>query len=108
MISPEREGRFFGTMEELQNDVLRYHARLDDSILSNALKPHMRMDFEDGRINWFLIDRYEDVWKVAGMEFTSVSFDLSLNKLLTFEGENKEFKDVVFYVMSRVRGRRPS
>jgi hypothetical protein len=95
-------------MEELQNDVLRYNARLDDNNLLNAIKPHMRMEFDDGRISWHLIEKYEDVWRVSGMEFTSVTFDLSLNKLLSWEGDNKEFKDVVFYVMSRVRGRRPS
>lgn len=106
-MSTEREGRFFGSFEELQNDVLRYNARLDDSILLNAMKPHQRMHFDDGRISWHLIEKYEDVWKVSGLEFTQVTFDLSLSKLLSWEGDNKEFKDVVFYVMSRVRGRRP-
>lgn len=107
-MTPEREGRFFGTIEELQNDVLRYHARLDDSILLNALKPHMRMDFDDGRISWHLIEKYEDVYQIAGLEFTSVSFDLSLSKLLSWNGDNEDFKRVVFYVMTRVRGRRPN
>lgn len=106
LMSKEREGRFFGTIEELEKDILRYHARLDDNILLSCVKPHQRMHFDDGRISWHLIEKYQDVWDVSGLEFTQVVFDLSLHKLLGQQGDHKEFKDVVFYIMTRVRGRR--
>lgn len=95
----EREGRFFGTMEELSNDVLRYNARLDDNILLQAVKPHMRMQFGDDRISWHLIEKYEDVWKVSGMEFSQVTLDVSLYQ----EATQTRFLDIVHYIMSRVR-----
>lgn len=100
----EHEGRFFGSREELENDVLRHNARLGDNILLNAIKPHQRMIFDgvygQDKITWHLIEKYEDVWQVAGYEFSTVALDVSLSLHL---GLADEFKRTVQYIMSRVR-----
>lgn len=102
-----REGRFFGTLEALTADMLRYNSRLDYMTLVTATKPNRRMVFEDGKISWHLIECYEDVWMVSGLQFTQVTFDISLGTAL-FQQEcgNEELLKVVHYVMTRVRGMR--
>ncbi|QNO00297.1 hypothetical protein QGX21_gp002 [Pseudomonas phage phiPsa315] len=101
----EHEGRFFGSREELENDVLRYNARLDYMILLDAIKPHQRMVFEglsgQDKITWHLIEKYEDVWQVAGYEFSTVALDVSL--ALHLDPSQDEFKRTIQYIMSRVR-----
>lgn len=91
----EHEGRLFGCQTQLENDVLRYNSRLDDSILLHAMKPHMRMEFYDGsKITWVLMENHHDQIKIAGIEFSQIMFDLSFPR------------DCLSYALSRLRGTR--
>lgn len=90
----EHEARMFGNRLALEEDVLRYNARLDDNILLTCMKPHMRIEFDDGsRITWVLMETYHDQIKIAGLQFTQVMFDISFPH------------DCLSYALSRVRGR---
>lgn len=81
----EHEGRLFGNFVALQDDVLRYNARLDNELLRVCIKPHQRMHFEDGKIMWVLVQNIEDAYKIAGMEFSQMMFDVSFpHECLTY------------------------
>jgi hypothetical protein len=91
-MSGEHEGRLFGCQTQLENDVLRYNSRLDYLVLLDAMQPHMRMVFEDGsKITWVLMETHKDQMKIAGLEFSQMTFDVSFPR------------DCLSYALSRLR-----
>jgi hypothetical protein len=95
----EHEGRFFGSVTELQYDVLRYQANLGVQTIIAVLRPNMTMRFENGnKITWHLIEEYEHVWEVAGYEFSTISLDASLGKL-----GHEDYAKTAQYILSRLR-----
>uniref|UniRef100_A0AAU6VYD6 Uncharacterized protein n=2 Tax=unclassified bacterial viruses TaxID=12333 RepID=A0AAU6VYD6_9VIRU len=90
----EHEARMFGNILALEDDLLRFTARADVRVLLTCMRPHMRMEFEDGsEITWILMETYHDQNKIAGLEFTQMMFDISFPH------------DCLSYALSRVRGR---
>lgn len=93
----EYEGRLFGNLVALEEDVLRYNERLDDIILLGAIRPaisregYQRMQFTDGKIAWVLIEDHKDFQKIMGMEFSQMMFDVSFPH------------DCLSYCLSRLR-----
>ncbi len=92
----EREARLFGCIKELENDVLRYVARIGVIRATEAMKPHKVMQWDDGKVYWILIEDYQDINQIAGLEFSQVMFDLSF----------PHDYDCVRYCMTRLRGQR--
>jgi hypothetical protein len=87
----EREGRLFGSMHELENDVLRYQERMSVAQLLGVMKPHLTMDFGTHKVQWVLIESHKDFQKIMGIEFSQMMFDVSFPH------------DCLSYCLSRLR-----
>lgn len=86
----EHEGRFFGSMRELERDVIQYTKRMSvaETVLSMQ---HMRLVFDDYDVSWVLILDRQDYQKIMGIQFAKMMFDVSVDR------------EHVAYCLSRLR-----